>query len=92
MNCNDETTVLEQVLANGIDGNSTSSRSDETNLYNQINKDRIFGLNLSSPDDGAKCIKPWDKKDEMAIWTESGVDDQVSLSFDSNATFADILF
>lgn len=80
MNCNDETTVAEQVLANGIDGNATSSRTDETNLYTIIDKEKVFGLNLSSPGDGSKCIKPWDKRDEMGIWTESGVDDQVSIS------------
>ncbi|UZJ54547.1 hypothetical protein CBS101457_003867 [Exobasidium rhododendri] len=76
MNCNDETTVLEQRGPDGISESTTSLRSDETNLYKQIDKDHIFGLNLSSPDQGSICIKPWDKRDEVATWTESGVDDQ----------------
>lgn len=77
MACNDETTVLEQGFANGINNASTSLRSDETNLYKHIDKGKIFGLNLSNPEEGAKCIKPWDQRNDMAIWTESGVDDQV---------------
>lgn len=78
MDCNDETTVLEQRGPSGINENITSSRSDETNLYKQIDKEHIFGLNLSSPDQGPICIKPWDKRDDIGTWTESGVDDQVS--------------
>ena len=81
MDCNDETTVLEQRLPSGIDEGSTAMRSDETNLYSQIDKDKIFGLNLSSPDQGSKCIKPWDKREEMGSWTESGVDDQVRVQY-----------
>jgi hypothetical protein len=80
MDCNDETTVLEQQGPSGINSENTSMRSDETNLYKQIDKDHIFGLNLSSPEQGSICIKPWDKKDEMGTWTESGVDDQVSVN------------
>jgi hypothetical protein len=93
MDCNDETTILEQPLVTGIDGSATSSRSDETNLYPQIDKDKIFGLNLSSPGDGVKCIKPWDKKDEMGTWTESGVDDQfiITIPFISAVKIKSIL-
>lgn len=79
MACNDETTVLEQRVASGINSDSTSLRSDETNLYKHIDKEKIFGLNLSQPQEGSKCIKPWDQKGDMSTWTESGVDDQVSV-------------
>jgi hypothetical protein len=76
MACNDEVTVLERQLPSGIDASSTAMRGDESNLYAQIDRDKVYGLNLSDPSAAAVCIKPWDRRSDMATWTESGVDDQ----------------
>lgn len=78
MACNDEVTVLEQQAPAGIDSSQTAVRGDEMNLYGQIDRDKIFGLNLADPTTASVCIKPWDRRNDMTDWTESGVDDQVS--------------
>lgn len=76
MACNDEVTVLERQLPTGIDASQTATRGDETNLYAQIDRDKVFGLNLSDPAIASNCIKPWDKRTDLTNYTESGVDDQ----------------
>lgn len=76
MACNDEVTVLERQLPSGIDASQTATRGDETNLYAQIDRDKVFGLNLSDPSIASKCIKPWDQRSDITSFTESGVDDQ----------------
>lgn len=77
MACNEEVTVLEQQVPADIDAGQAAMRGDETNLYAQIDRDKIFGLNLADPEHAATCIKPWDRREDMSAWTESGVDDQV---------------
>lgn len=80
MACNDEVTVLERQLPTGIDADQTAMRGDESNLFAQIDRDKIFGLNLADPARAATCIKPWDRRSDMELFTESGVDDQFILT------------
>ncbi|KAF7426139.1 hypothetical protein PC9H_008505 [Pleurotus ostreatus] len=60
--------------------NSTASDiggSDLSNLYSVINRDSVYGLNLSVPEDAKAIIKPWDQREDTSQFIDSGVDDQV---------------
>lgn len=77
--------MLEQQAPVGVDASPSSLRGDETNLYAQIDRDKIFGLNLADPGAAAVCIKPWDRRADMTLYTESGVDDQVRMGSKQHA-------
>ncbi|KAG9221695.1 hypothetical protein CCMSSC00406_0005608 [Pleurotus cornucopiae] len=51
--------------------------SDLSNLYSVINRDSVYGLNLSVPEDAKAIIKPWDQREDTSQFIDSGVDDQV---------------
>jgi len=40
---------------------------------------RVYGLNLSVPEDAKAIIKPWDEREQTDKFAESGVDDQVRI-------------
>ncbi|KAF7983194.1 hypothetical protein HWV62_23452 [Athelia sp. TMB] len=64
---------------NEID-NSVASQlagNDIANLYSAIVRDKVYGLNLSVPEDAQVVIKPWHEREGTDKWAESGVDDQV---------------
>jgi hypothetical protein len=42
-----------------------------------IHESRVYGLNLSIPEDAKVIIKPWSEREEVDKFAESGVDDQV---------------
>ncbi len=46
-------------------------------LYTVIDRDKVFGLNLTVPEDAKEVIKTWDDRDSVDKWVDSGVDDQV---------------
>jgi hypothetical protein len=61
-----------------FDLNSLSGSTVETNnLFISIDRDKVFGLNISVPEDAKEVIKPWDERESMERFAESGVDDQV---------------
>lgn len=77
MNCNDESTTLDQTRPHASsEGTSSSAAGDEQNLYSFIDRDQIFGLNLSDPAQAKLPIKPWDERGDTERYAESGVDDQ----------------
>ena len=41
---------------------------------------RVYGLNLSVPEDAKAIIKPWNEREQTDKFAESGVDDQVRIS------------
>ena len=49
------------------------------NLFGVIDRDNVFGLNLSVPEHAKHVIKPWDERESVEKYAESGVDDQVSV-------------
>ncbi|KAF4564719.1 hypothetical protein EYR40_010891 [Pleurotus pulmonarius] len=51
--------------------------SDLSNLYSVIDRDSVYGLNLSVPEDAKAIIKPWDQREDTSQFIDSGVDDQV---------------
>ncbi|KAH9939468.1 galactose-binding domain-like protein [Amylocystis lapponica] len=67
-------------MASGSSHNSVSSQlagSDVGNLYGAIDKTNVHGLNLTVPEDAQAVIKPWDERDDISKFAESGVDDQI---------------
>jgi len=76
--------------------NSVSSHlagNDIANLYSVINRDKVYGLNLSVPEDAKAVIKPWNEREAINKFAESGVDDQVifHIPFTQNVRVRSIL-
>ncbi|CAD6889807.1 unnamed protein product [Tilletia laevis] len=68
-NCNDEVTT--------VDLNQVGlSAGNELNLYEYIDKDHVWGLNLAIPESARQVIKPWNERNSMVVYVESLVDDQ----------------
>ena len=42
-----------------------------------LREPRVYGLNLSVPEDAKAIIKPWNEREQTDKFAESGVDDQV---------------
>ncbi|KZS96293.1 DUF1000-domain-containing protein [Sistotremastrum niveocremeum HHB9708] len=51
--------------------------SDTTNLYAEIDRDNVHGLNLAVPEDARAIIKTWDQREDTSVSADSGVDDQL---------------
>jgi hypothetical protein len=41
----------------------------------------VNGLNLAAPESAKELIKPWDAREDMEQYADSGVDDQACPSF-----------
>ncbi|KLO13347.1 DUF1000-domain-containing protein [Schizopora paradoxa] len=50
---------------------------DTESLYTFIDRDSVHGLNLEVPEDASSVIKPWDEREDIIKYAESGVDDQL---------------
>lgn len=57
---------------------SDALSAGSTNLFGVIDRDKVHGLNLSVPEDAKEVIKPWDERDSIDKFCETGVDDEVS--------------
>ncbi|KAK0520217.1 hypothetical protein OC842_007169 [Tilletia horrida] len=69
MNCNEEVTT--------VDLNQVGLQAgDESNLYEHIDRDKVWGLNLAVPEAAAGVIKPWHERNSLEVYVESLVDDQ----------------
>ncbi|KZT23728.1 DUF1000-domain-containing protein [Neolentinus lepideus HHB14362 ss-1] len=53
--------------------------SDIDSLYGVIDKDKVYGLNLTVPEDAKAVVKPWDEREDTTLFAESNVDDQLIL-------------
>lgn len=40
-------------------------------------EESVHGLNLEVPEDAQSVIKPWDEREDVVKYAESGVDDQL---------------
>ncbi|EUC53783.1 PITH domain protein [Rhizoctonia solani AG-3 Rhs1AP] len=49
------------------------------NLFGVIDRDKVHGLNLSVPEDAKAVIKPWDERESLEKYCETGVDDELIL-------------
>lgn len=52
--------------------------AETSTLFAVIDRDKVFGLNLTVPEDAREVIKPWNERESVEKWIDSGVDDQVS--------------
>ncbi|KAF9544263.1 DUF1000-domain-containing protein [Agrocybe pediades] len=64
-----------------------------SNLYGVIDKDNVYGLNLSVPEDAKEVIKPWDERDDTTKYLDSNVDDQliIHIPFSQNVRVKSLL-
>lgn len=51
--------------------------SQRLTLISQRIESSVHGLNLTVPEDAKKLIKPWDQREDNAVYVDSNVDDQV---------------
>ena len=53
----------------------------------------MHGLNLSVPEDAQAVIKPWNEREDVARFADSGVDDQlvIHVPFNQNVRVRSIL-
>ena len=63
----------------GLLANEEAGSSDTTTLFTVIDRDKVFGLNLTVPEDAKELIKAWDDRESVDRWVDSGVDDQVGI-------------
>ncbi|AYO41564.1 PITH domain-containing protein [Malassezia restricta CBS 7877] len=71
MECGGEATPQDLATQQGINAGS--------NLYAYIDHDRVWGVNIEPPESAKKACKPWDERQSLETWIESGVDDQMIL-------------
>ncbi|KAF8190571.1 galactose-binding domain-like protein [Pholiota molesta] len=67
--------------------------SDLSNLYGVIDRDNVYGLNLTVPEDAKEIIKPWDQREDTTKYVDSNVDDQliIHIPFTENVRIKSIL-
>jgi hypothetical protein len=65
---------------------SNISALETQNLFGSIDRDNVFGLNISVPEHAREVIKPWDQRESLEKLVESAVDDQVRVSCLSKQT------
>lgn len=68
-----------------MSGSTPTTVLETQNLYGAIDRDNVFGSNLTVPEDAREVIKPWDQRESVEKSVESGVDDQVMLDTDTLA-------
>ncbi|KAG9020389.1 hypothetical protein FRB95_004299 [Tulasnella sp. JGI-2019a] len=74
--CQDDVTAVDVEISGALQGRLGGS-AETTNLFNVIDRDNVFGLNLTQFEDAREMIKPWESRESMARWGESSEDDEV---------------
>lgn len=77
MACNPEATSLSSSTQSVANDTSSSSNSNDQNLFSSINRDKVWSMNTSSPDSGKRVIKPWDKRFDATEYTQSLSDEEM---------------
>ncbi len=78
--CQDDLTALDVELAPSLLGRVAGGSSTNTNLFATIDRDNVFGLNLTEPESAQRLIKPWDARESLEAWADSAEDDEVGAS------------
>ncbi|ORY28640.1 galactose-binding domain-like protein [Naematelia encephala] len=81
MDCGDELTfddLNEAGVAPAVLERISAGEGSNANLWGQIDRDNVVGVNLLEPDSAPKVIKTWDDRLEES-GVESGVDDELIL-------------
>ncbi|KAK8865747.1 hypothetical protein IAR55_000894 [Kwoniella newhampshirensis] len=81
MSCADDLTTddLNGAVTDQVLERVTAGEGSNTNLWGQIDKDNVTGLNLMEPSSAPKVIKTWDERLDDEDYVESGVDDDLIL-------------
>ena len=69
----------ESSVTSSADFEVNSSPAETSTLFSVIDRDKVFGLNLTVPEDAKELIKPWNERESVDKWVDSGVDDQVRI-------------
>ncbi|KAG8874281.1 hypothetical protein FRB98_008550 [Tulasnella sp. 332] len=75
-NCQDDITALDVELSSTLQGRVGGS-AETTNLFNVIDRENVFGVNLTQLEDAKEMIKPWESRESMVRWGESSEDDEM---------------
>jgi len=78
-NCQDDLTSVDVEFTPSLLGRVSAGSSEVTNLFGVIDRDNVFGLNLTEPESAKEVIKPWDGRENMERWVETGEDDEMIL-------------
>ncbi|KAF8903369.1 galactose-binding domain-like protein [Gymnopilus junonius] len=67
--------------------------TDASNLFRVIDRDNVYGLNLTVPEDAKEIIKPWDEREDNTKYLDSNVDDQliIHIPFVENVRIKSVL-
>jgi hypothetical protein len=75
--CSNELTAVDVQGSPSLQGRVAGGTSEESNLFGIIDRDNVYGLNMTVPEDAKEMIKPWDQRESLVRFGESSVDDQV---------------
>ncbi|KAG8892486.1 hypothetical protein FRB99_002690 [Tulasnella sp. 403] len=76
-NCQDDLTAVDVEMTPSLLGRVGGS-AEVSNLFNSIDRDNVFGLNLTVPEDAREIVKPWESRESLEKWADSGEDDEAS--------------
>lgn len=65
-----------------VDSEVNPDPAETSTLFSVIDRDKVFGLNLTVPEDAKELFKPWNERESVDKWVDSGVDDQVRRLFE----------
>jgi len=76
--CEDDLTAVDVAAASAsVQQRITAGAAETINLFSVIDRDNVFGVNISVPEDAKELIKPWHERESMVKFAESNVDDQL---------------
>ncbi|KAG8990918.1 hypothetical protein FRB93_002990 [Tulasnella sp. JGI-2019a] len=90
--CQDDVTAVDVEISGALQGRLGGS-AETTNLFNVIDRDNVFGLNLTQLEDAREMIKPWESRESMARWGESSEDDEmiIHIPFTNNVRVRSVM-
>ncbi|KZT60931.1 DUF1000-domain-containing protein [Calocera cornea HHB12733] len=76
--CQDDLTAVDVAAASpSVQQRITAGAAETINLFSVIDRDNVFGVNISVPEDAKELIKPWHERESTVKYAESNVDDQL---------------
>ncbi|KZO94204.1 DUF1000-domain-containing protein [Calocera viscosa TUFC12733] len=76
--CQDDLTAVDVAAASpSVQQRITAGAAETINLFGVIDRDNVFGVNISMPEDAKELIKPWHERESTVKYAESNVDDQL---------------
>jgi len=76
--CEDDLTAVDVAAASAsVQQRITAGAAETINLFSVIDRDNVFGVNITVPEDAKELIKPWPERDSTIKYADSNVDDQL---------------